>query len=88
MIISTHLAISNSMSSFVPKCWLNWQILLATFNEFHRQRWDHQSVHTCPPLNEPHSLPKGNPGNIHEADSTEKHRHEKQISARLFTFFY
>ena len=27
MTISAHLAISNSMSSFVPKYWLNWQIL-------------------------------------------------------------
>ena len=38
------------MLSFVPKYWLNWQILMAIFNEFHRQRWDHKSVHTCPPL--------------------------------------
>ena len=37
MTISTHLVISNSMSSFVPKDWPNWQILVATFNEFHRQ---------------------------------------------------
>ena len=55
MTISTHLVISNSMSSFVPKDWPNWQILVATFNEFHRQRWDHQSVH-CPPLNDPLDL--------------------------------
>ena len=41
MTISTHLAILNSMSSFVPKYWLNWQILVAIFNEFRRQRWDH-----------------------------------------------
>ena len=27
MTISTDLSISNSMSSFVPKYWLNWQIL-------------------------------------------------------------
>ena len=47
MTISTDLAISNS---FVPKYWLHWQILVAIFNEFRRQRWDHQSVHTCPPL--------------------------------------
>ena len=32
MTISTHLAISNSMSSFVPKYWLNWQILVAIFD--------------------------------------------------------
>ena len=25
------------MSSFVPKYWLNWQILVAIFNEFRRQ---------------------------------------------------
>ena len=37
MTISTHLAVSNSMSSFVPKYWINWQILVAIFNEFHRQ---------------------------------------------------
>ena len=36
MTISTHLAISNSMPSFVPKYWLNWQILVAVFNEFRR----------------------------------------------------
>ena len=41
MTISTHLAISNSMTSFVPKYWLNRQILVAIFNEFCRQRWDH-----------------------------------------------
>ena len=41
MTISTHLAISNNMSSFVPKYWLNCQILVAIFNEFRRQRWDH-----------------------------------------------
>ena len=41
MTISTHLAISNNMSSFVPKYWLNWKILVAVFNEFRRQRWDH-----------------------------------------------
>ena len=48
MAISTDLAISNSMSSFVPKYWLNWQILVA--DEFRRQRWNHQSVHNCAPL--------------------------------------
>ena len=42
----------------------------------------------CPQQNEPHNLPKWNPDNIHEADSTEEHRHEKQIPASLFTFFY
>ena len=42
MNISTEFAIANSMSSFVPKYWLNWQILVAIFNEFHRQRWDHK----------------------------------------------
>ena len=41
MTISTDLAISSSLSSFVPKYWLNWQILVAIFNEFRRQRWDH-----------------------------------------------
>ena len=38
MIISTDLPISKGMSSFVPKYWLNWQILVAIFNEFRRQR--------------------------------------------------
>ena len=33
MTISADLAISNSMSSSVPKSWLNWQILVAIFNE-------------------------------------------------------
>ena len=51
MTISTHLAILNSMLSFVPKYWLNWQILVAILNEFRRQRWDHCGVHTYPPLN-------------------------------------
>ena len=46
MTISTRLTISNSMSSFVPKYWLTWQILLAIFNEFCRQRLDHWSVST------------------------------------------
>ena len=32
MTISTDLAISNSMSSFVPKYWLNWQTLVASMN--------------------------------------------------------
>ena len=41
MAMSNHSAISNSMSSFVPKYWLNWQILVAIFNEFRRQRWNH-----------------------------------------------
>ena len=41
MTISTDLAILNSMSSFVPKFWLNWQILVAICNEFRRQRWVH-----------------------------------------------
>ena len=52
MTISTHLAISNSMSSFVPKYWLNWQILVAIFNEFRRQIKDGTTkvyipVHPC-----------------------------------------
>ena len=34
MTILTDLAISNSMSSFVPKYWLNWQILVAIFTNF------------------------------------------------------
>ena len=34
MTISAHLAISNSMSSFVPKYWLNWQILVAILMNF------------------------------------------------------
>ena len=29
MTISTDFVISKSMSSFVPKYWLNWQILVA-----------------------------------------------------------
>ena len=40
MTILTDLAISNSMSSFVPKYWLNWQILVAICNEFRKQRFD------------------------------------------------
>ena len=47
MTISTDLAASNSMSSFIPKYWLNWQILVAVCNKLRRQR---QNVHTCPPL--------------------------------------
>ena len=34
MTISTHLAIANNMSSFVPKYWLNWQILVAILMNF------------------------------------------------------
>ena len=34
MTISTDLAISNSMSSVVPKYWLNWQILVAILMNF------------------------------------------------------
>ena len=45
------------------------------------------TIMVCPQQNEPHSLPKGNPDNIHEADSTEKHRHEKRIPVGLFTDF-
>ena len=41
MTIFTDMAISNTMSTFVPKYWLNWQILVAIFNQFCRQRWDH-----------------------------------------------
>ena len=40
MTISTDLAISDSISSFVPKYWLNWHILMAICNEFRRQRWN------------------------------------------------
>ena len=39
MTISADLAISNSILSFVPKYWLNWQILVAISNEFRSQRW-------------------------------------------------
>ena len=46
------------------------------------------TIMVCLQQNEPHSLPIGNPDNIHEADSTEKHWHEKQIPAGLFTFFH
>ena len=46
------------------------------------------TVMVSPQQNEPHSIPKENPDNVHEADSTEKHRHEKQIPAGLLTFFY
>ena len=38
MTTSTDLGIPNSMSRFVPKHWLNWQILVAIFNEFRGQR--------------------------------------------------
>ena len=38
MVIPTNLAILNSMSNFVPKDWLNWQILVAISSEFLRQR--------------------------------------------------
>ena len=34
MTISTDLAISNSMSSFVPKYWLNWQIMVVILMNF------------------------------------------------------
>ena len=34
----TDLAISDSMSSFVGTDWLNWQILVAIFNEFRSQK--------------------------------------------------
>ena len=34
MTISTDLAISNTISSFVPKYWLNWQILEAISNKW------------------------------------------------------
>ena len=50
MTILTALVISNSLSSFVPKYKLNWQMQMASFNEFRRQRWDHENVHTSPPL--------------------------------------
>ena len=46
------------------------------------------TVMVSPQQNELHTLPKGNPDNIHKADSTEKCCHEKQIPASLFTFFY
>ena len=46
------------------------------------------TIMVCLQQNEPHSLSKGSPDNIHEADSTEKHQHEKQVPASLFTFFY
>ena len=38
------------MSMFVPKCWLNIRILLAGFKQLLRQTWDHQNIHTYPPL--------------------------------------
>ena len=34
MNISTDVAILNSISSFVPKYWLMWQILVVIFDEF------------------------------------------------------
>ena len=34
MTISTDLAVTNSMSSFVPEYWLNLKILVAIFNDF------------------------------------------------------
>ena len=34
MTISTDLAVSNSMSSFVPDYWLNWQILVVILMNF------------------------------------------------------
>ena len=36
MTIATDLAFLNSMSSFVPKYCLNWQILVAVLNKFHK----------------------------------------------------
>ena len=39
MTISTDFAIINSMLSFVPKYWMNWQILVAILNEFRGQRF-------------------------------------------------
>ena len=41
MTISTDLAISDDMPSFIPKYLLNWKILMAIFNDFRTQRWDH-----------------------------------------------
>ena len=38
------------MSMFVPKSWLNIRILLAGFKQLLRQTWDHQNIHTYPPL--------------------------------------
>ena len=38
MTILTYSINSNSMSNFVPEYWLNWQILVAIFSEFHGQR--------------------------------------------------
>ena len=52
MTTSTDLAISNNMSSFVPKYWLNWQILVAIFNEF-VDKDGTTKLHTCPPLDLP-----------------------------------
>ena len=40
------------MSMFVPKSWLNIRILLAGFKQLLRQTWDHQNIHTYPPLGE------------------------------------
>ena len=46
------------------------------------------TIMVCPQKNEPHSLPKGNPDNVHEADSTEKHRHGKHILDHSNWFVY
>ena len=35
---------------FVPKSWLDIRILLAGFKQLLRQTWDHQNIHTYPPL--------------------------------------
>ena len=48
MTILTDLAISNSMSSFVPKYWLNWQILVAMSDEFRRQRFTRNRIRFLP----------------------------------------
>ena len=37
-IVSNDLATLNSKSSFIPKHYQNWQILVAILNEFLRQR--------------------------------------------------
>ena len=44
------MAISNSMSSFAPKYWLNWQIPMDIFNECRKQDGANKAHSTCPPL--------------------------------------
>ena len=47
MTISTDLAISNSMSSIVPKYWFNWKIQVAIFDALCGQKCTYHSTPGC-----------------------------------------